>query len=117
MGVSVVTGTLVDEAEAFERLTQAGLHVMKLEVPADDNEAHWHHFDAEFYILAGALQLTDVARGRVVDCPAGSRVILPARTLHAERSDGYTIVLGTSVPPEAFGEPVNRPATELDQTE
>ena len=117
MGVSVAVGTLLDEADAVRRLREAGLHVMKLDVPAVHNEAHWHHFDAEFYILSGSLQLTDAATGNVLDCPPGSCVTVPARSLHAERSGGYSILLGTSVPPEQFGDPVNRPAEDLQKSD
>jgi mannose-6-phosphate isomerase-like protein (cupin superfamily) len=113
MGVSVAADALKSESEAEGALMQAGLHVMRLDVPAVDNDAHWHHFDAQFYILSGSLQLTDVESGRVLEAPAGSRVTVPARTLHAERSAGYSIVLGTSVAAEAFGDPVNRPAETL----
>jgi mannose-6-phosphate isomerase-like protein (cupin superfamily) len=115
MGVSVTREAFQGEDDAVRLLAEAGMHTTKLEVPPDDNALHWHHFDAVFYILSGHLELTDGATGQVLQCPPGSRVDLPARTLHAERSDGYTIVLGTSVPPEQFGEPVNRPAEALKQ--
>ena len=113
MEVSVAVDALGSEAEAEQALARAGMHVMKLDVPAVENDPHWHHFDAEFYILSGSLQLTDVASGRVLDAPARSKVTVPARTLHAERSAGYSIVLGTSVTAEEFGDPVNRPAGTL----
>lgn len=113
MEVSVAVDALGSEAEAEQALARAGMHVMKLDVPAVENDPHWHHFDAEFYILSGSLQLTDVASGRVLDAPARSKVTVPARTLHAERSAGYSIVLGTSVTAEEFGDPVNRPAETL----
>ena len=116
MGVSVTSGAFRSEQEAWRLLQDAGMHTTKLEVPPDDNDLHWHHFDAVFYVLSGHLELTDGASGQVLQCAPGSRVALPARTLHAERSDGYTIVLGTSVPPEQFGDPVNRPAAELNQS-
>ena len=113
MGVSVAVDALGSEAEAEQALAQGGMHVMKLDVPAVENDPHWHHFDAQFYILSGSLQLTDVASGRVLDAPAGSKVTVPARTLHAERSAGYSIVLGTSVAAVEFGDPVNRPSETL----
>jgi len=113
MGVSVAAEALGSEAEAEQGLTRAGMHVMRLEVPAVENDSHWHHFDAEFYILSGALRLTDVESGQVLEASVGSKVTVPARTLHAESSAGYSILLGTSVAAEEFGDPVNRPADTL----
>lgn len=105
------TGT----AEARRHFATVGLdHILELDVPAVDNTAHWHRFDSCFYLTSGELQLTDVASGEVLHCRAGTRVTVPARVLHAEYSpEGYGIFLGTSVPAEAFGDPVNRPPDEL----
>lgn len=103
------------ESKARAQFAQAGLdHVLELDVPPVDNSAHWHHFDAQFYLTAGSLRITDVASGEVLHCEAGTRVSVPARVLHAEYSpEGYSILLGTSVPPEDYGDPVNRLPEEL----
>lgn len=103
------------EAEARAAFARAGLdHVLELDVPPVDNGAHWHHFSSEFYLTAGTLELTDIGTGERMSCGAGTRVIVPARVLHAEYSpDGYSIFLGTSVPPEEYGDPVNRPPEAL----
>ena len=103
------------DATAVEQDMQARqLHTMQLDVPPVDNAAHWHSFDAEFLVVSGHLSLTDVRRQHVHECPPGTRVYVPARSLHAETSDqGYSIVLGTSVPPEEFGDPVDRPPESL----
>lgn len=102
-------------AEALEGFAKAGLdHVLELDVPPVDNTAHWHHFSSQFYLTAGSLTITDIASGEVLHCEAGTRVSVPARVLHAEYSpDGYSILLATSVPPEEYGDPVNRPPEEL----
>ena len=114
MEITVTTDGVRDEQAALSALRDQGLHVMALDVGPVDNESHWHQFDAEFHILSGTLALTDTATGQVHHCEAGSRVKVPARTLHAETShDGYRIALGTSVPAEAFGDPVNRPPQAL----
>ena len=103
------------EAEARAGFAQAGLdHVLELDVPPVDNTAHWHHFSSQFYLTAGSLEITDVASGEVLRCEAGTLVNVPARVLHAEYSpEGYSIFLGTSVPPEEYGDPVNRLPEEL----
>lgn len=103
------------ETEARAAFAQAGLdHVLELDVPPVDNGAHWHHFSSEFYLTAGSLTITDVASGEAMHCEAGTRVTVPARVLHAEHSpEGYSILLGTSVAPEDYGDPVNRPPEAL----
>ena len=114
MNIAVTTDGIRDEQAALSALRDQGLHVMALDVEPVDNDSHWHQFDAEFHILSGTLALTDTATGQVHHCETGSRVRVPARTLHAETShDGYRIALGTSVPAEAFGDPVNRPPQAL----
>ena len=114
MKIAVTTDGIRDEEAALAALREQGLHVIALTVDPVDNESHWHHFDAEFHILSGTLALTEVSTGQVHRCEAGSRVAVPARVLHAETSgDGYRIALGTSVPAEAFGDPVNLPPQAL----
>jgi mannose-6-phosphate isomerase-like protein (cupin superfamily) len=86
----------------------------ELDVPPVDNAPHWHSFDAEFYILSGELTLTDCASGQQFVCSSGDRITVPARSIHSELStSGYRILLGTSVPPDQFGDPVERPAATL----
>ena len=114
MTITVTADGIRDEQAALSALRDVGLHVMALAIEPVDNDSHWHHFDAEFHILSGTLALTDSSTGEVHHCEAGSRIKVPARTLHAETShDGYRIALGTSVAAEEFGDPVNLPPQAL----
>ena len=114
MQITVTTDGIRDEQAALSALRDQGLHVMALDLEPVDNDSHWHHFDAEFHILSGTLAFTDTATGQVHQCKAGSRIKVPARSLHAETShDGYRIALGTSVPAEDFGDPINLPPQGL----
>lgn len=110
MSIAIHHNIKLSEAEATAELQAKGLHTMTLEVEPVQNTAHWHHFDAQFHILSGDLEFTDVAGDVRHVCGAGSLINVPSGLLHAERSEqGYTIVLGTSVPAEEFGDPVNLP--------
>jgi mannose-6-phosphate isomerase-like protein (cupin superfamily) len=114
MPLTVTDDGISDESAALAALGRQGLHVLALDVEPVLNDPHWHHFDAEFHVLSGSLELTDAATGRIHACGPGSRVRVPARALHAEHSPaGYRIALGTSVAPEEFGDPVNRPPETL----
>ena len=117
MTVTVIQDKYESEDQALQAYMHAGLHTMRLDVPPVANESHWHHFDSEFYIVAGQLTLTDIDSGDLLECSAGSSVSVPARSLHAENSEvGYTIVLGTSVPADQFGDPVDLAPETLPQT-
>ena len=99
--------------DAEAEIRDQGLHEMVFEVPAVDNEPHWHDFDAYLYILEGTLQLRDVAAGVIHECSPGMRIDVPAKTVHAEKSDGYTVLLGSTRDPATFDENLNRPPETL----
>ena len=118
MSVSVTPDKYDSSDQALAAFSAAGLHTMNFEVPPVTNEPHWHHFDSEFYIVDGELTLTDAASGEQLECRPGCSVQVPARALHAEKSEsGYTIVLGTSVPANEFGDPVDLPPETLNEKE
>ena len=105
--------TDIDLAYAKAQLSQYAFFT-ELDVPATVNELHWHSFDAEFYITAGDVTLTD-AKGQQQVCGTGTLVKVPQGTLHQEFSaEGYQILFGASVTPDQFGDPVDRPADTLD---
>ncbi|MDH3644838.1 MAG: cupin domain-containing protein [Gammaproteobacteria bacterium] len=113
MTIEVTQPGIESEAAVEAELRDLGLHFLKFEVPAVDNASHWHSFSSVFYVNEGTLLLTDVETGQVHHAGPGSRVSVPERTLHAERSDGYSILLGTSRDPATFEDPVNLAADEL----
>lgn len=114
MSVHVKHNALESYQVAQTELADKYMFCTELDVPPVANAPHWHSFDAEFYILEGDLVLTDGATGQPLSCTRGSRVTVPSQTLHQESSrSGYRILLGTSVPPEQFGDPVDRPAATL----
>lgn len=114
MAIRTEQNSPLDGAALEADMQSRQLYTMQLDVPPVNNAAHWHSFDAEFLVVAGHLSLTDAGSQRVHECPPGTRVWVPAESLHAEQSDqGYAIVLGTSVPPEEFGDPVDRPPETL----
>ena len=110
MSIRITHDAFRTPAEADAGVARAGLLRMELDVAPVENGSHWHDFDAELYVLSGDLDFTDVAEGKTHTCRSGTRIVVPRGALHAERSrGGYRIIFGTSVPPERFGDPVNRP--------
>lgn len=102
-----------DRTEAVAEIQDNQLHVMEFDVPSVDNSVHWHRFDATLYLLEGTLSLTEGATGEVHRVTVGDKVMLPEGTLHAERSEGYTVLLGSSIPAEQFDNPVDLPPEAL----
>ena len=97
--------------DAQAELARSELFAMEFVVPAVASAVHWHRFDAVLYLLEGELQLTDAAADKVLRVTPGCRVTIPEGTLHAERSEGYRVLLGSSIPADQFDDPVDLPAT------
>ena len=109
--IEVQDNYFTSQAVAEEEIDTSALHKSEFTVPPVDGAMHWHRFDAYLYLLDGVLHLTDADAGAVLEIRPGSKVLIPQGTLHAERSDGYRVLLGSSVPPEQFGDPVDIPPT------
>ena len=115
MGIEVTQPGIESNQAVEAELRELGLHFLTLDVPPVENTSHWHSFSSVFYITTGNLQLTDVESGAVLQAGPGSRVSVPAKTLHAEHStEGYSILLGVSRDPATFEDPVNLPPEDLD---
>ncbi|MEM9622245.1 MAG: hypothetical protein AAF993_11380 [Pseudomonadota bacterium] len=115
MSVTTEPGPAISDAHALQQLAERYPFTTTLDVPPVDNDPHWHRFDAEFYILDGDLILTG-ADNTTHYCPTGTKVVVPQGAVHAEKSQGYRIALGTSLQPSEYGDPVDRPVSELADT-
>ena len=100
------------EEQVFDELEINGLHIVEMDVPAVDNEPHWHDFSTWIYILRGELNITDSAQDKTFKATAGCRVDVPERVLHCEQSGGYQIIAGMSEMPSDPAN-VDRPPSEL----
>lgn len=99
-----------------EEISQAGLYLLEMDVPAVSNTSHWHAFSTRFYILAGELRISDILQQKEYVAGPGSRVNVPARVLHSEHSaTGYRIIAGMSVDPASLTGPVDLPPDLLDE--
>ncbi|MFN3230949.1 MAG: hypothetical protein ACE363_02185 [Alphaproteobacteria bacterium] len=114
MGLEI-TNPGAKSAENIEaELTDQGLYFTPLDVPPVENTSHWHDFSSVFYVVSGSAQLTDIESGIVHEIGPGSRVSVPAKALHAEKSqEGYSILLGTTRDPATFEGDVNLPPSDL----
>jgi len=97
-----------------QEIADQGMHLCEMKFPAVDNQSHWHRFSTLIYILDGELHIKDSARAEVLVAGPGSRVSVPERVLHSERSDGYTILAGMTVDPASLGGDVDLHPDLLD---
>ena len=102
------------ETEARAEIERAGLWPLQKDIPAEQNQSHWHAYDAHVYVLDGVVQLTDSATGITHTCDKGTKIVVPARTLHAEAHDGYRALLGLSVDPSQLRQPTQLPPEQLN---
>ena len=107
MKLSVHRDHFNSPAQAYDEIEIAGFYTVEMDVPAVNNESHWHDFSTWIYVLEGELLMTDTAHDRVLFAEPGSRVDVPQRVLHSEESSGYKIIAGMSADPASMTGPVD----------
>jgi mannose-6-phosphate isomerase-like protein (cupin superfamily) len=108
MGFVLTEKHFTTEQEALDEIADRGLCAIAIDVPAEENELHWHDFDAVTFIVDGTARV-EFEDGSVMQCGAGARIEAPARILHREVSPAYRAVFGFSVDPADMTQPVNKP--------
>jgi quercetin dioxygenase-like cupin family protein len=99
------------EQEALDEAESKGLHAYAVDIPAQDNELHWHDFDSVTYIVSGTARV-EFEDGSAMQCGAGARIEAPAGVLHREVSPAYRAVFGLAVDAAEMTQPVNKPPAE-----
>jgi mannose-6-phosphate isomerase-like protein (cupin superfamily) len=108
MGFVLTENHFGTEAEALEEIAERGLHALTIDIPAEDNDLHWHDFDAVLFVLDGIVRV-EFEDGSAMQCGAGARVEAPAGVLHREASPAHRIVFGFGVEPTEMTHPINKP--------
>lgn len=74
--------------------------------PSPGLDVHWHSEDVHAYIMEGETDFLDAESGERLPVTGGDKVIVPARTLHAEGAVKdrvvYILALPVPLPPEEF---------------
>ena len=117
MPITVEHNYFEKEEEAVAEIQAAGLHLAKEELPpSEGTPLHWHEVDVHVYIQAGKFRFQDPATGKVHECVAGTKFVIPPRTLHIEEEHhGYTAIIGLSVPFDQIDDSFVRPPEELER--
>jgi len=105
-------GHFSTEEEALAEIAARGWHPLVLDMPADENELHWHDFETLIYIVSGTLRV-EFEDGSAMEWGAGSRIEAPSKVVHREASPAYRVVFGFSVDPAEITPPLNKPLSQL----
>jgi len=109
MGFVLTENHFTTEEEALAEIAARGFHAIgPVDVPAQENDPHWHEFDSVVYVLDGTARV-EFEDGSAMQCGAGARVEAPAGTVHREASPAHRAVFGISIDPAAMTQPVDKP--------
>jgi len=74
--------------------------------PSEGLHVHWHSDEVHAYIMEGETDFLDAKSGSRTPVKAGDKIVVPAKTLHAEGAVQervvYILALPQPLPPEEF---------------
>ena len=74
--------------------------------PSDGLHVHWHSDEVHAYIMEGETDFLDAESGERTAVRAGDKIVVPAKTLHAEGAVRdrvvYILALPDALPPDEF---------------
>lgn len=74
--------------------------------PSDGLHLHWHSDEVHAYIMEGETDFLDAESGKRTEVKTGDKIVVPARTLHAEGAVKdrvvYILALPDALPADEF---------------
>lgn len=110
----ITAGHFTTEAEAFAEIEAMGWNALARDVViSEDEELHWHDFEAVVFIVSGMLRAAD-EEGVVAEAGPGTRIRTGAGFLHRELCGAaYRVVFGFKNKLSEFTQPINKPPSML----
>lgn len=107
MGIEVQRGFFRSLDDALEDVRKSGTWPTTfVSGPSEGLHVHWHAHDVHAYIMEGETDFLDGPNGPRMPVRAGDKVVIPARTLHAEGAVKdrvvYLLALPEPLPPDEF---------------
>jgi quercetin dioxygenase-like cupin family protein len=105
MTIEVIPSHFTRREQAISEIESDGLFLVDAEISPDKlaPTAHVHAYRVDIYLLEGVLELHEPDTGRTHVLKAGSKAIVPAETLHLERSPAvFRAAVGVSVDPSTL---------------
>lgn len=102
MGIEVRKQVFRHRADVLDDLKATGFWPTTLvSGPSPGREVHWHSHDVHAYVVKGLTSFLDAESGEAHSVGPGDKIVVPARTLHAEGeiADRVVYIIAT---PEAL---------------
>ena len=118
MAIEFYPGFFADRSEVLDDVKSNGTWPTTfVSGPSDGLHLHWHSDEVHAYIMEGETDFLDAESGKRTAVKTGDKVVVPARTLHAEGAVAnrvvYILALPDALPPDEFL--AMRDPEELDQ--
>ena len=113
MGYTISEGHVITEAEALAEIEARGWHgFVRDVVVTEDEELHWHDFDAVLYVMEGTARAA--TPDGMVEAGPGARAEATAGWVHGDiAGTAYRGVFGFSVHPSDMSQPVNKQRVDV----
>ena len=107
MAMNIQKGFFGNQSDVMDDLKASGFWPTTfVSGPSPGLEVHWHSEEVHAYLMEGDTSFLDAASGERTPVSAGDKIVIPARTLHAEGEVidrvVYIIAIPVVVPPEEF---------------
>jgi hypothetical protein len=116
MGYTMTERHFSTKEDALAEIAARGWHAMEYELPAQEDELHWHDYDSVTFVLGGVCRIV-FEDGGVMECGPGGRVDQPAQVIHRSGNSAYRAVFGFSVSLEDMTLPICKPVADLKSRE
>ena len=118
MAIEIYPGFFADRSEVLDDVKSNGTWPTTfVSGPSDGLHLHWHSDEVHAYIMEGETDFLDAESGKRTAVKTGDKIVVPARTLHAEGAVAdrvvYILALPDALPPDEFL--AMRDPEELDQ--
>ncbi len=99
--------------EALAEIADRGWYSLEYELPAREDELHWHDYDSVTFVLGGTCRIV-FKDGSGLECGPGTRIEQPSRVVHRSGNSAYQAVFGFSVRLEDMTSPICKPVADLE---
>lgn len=107
----ITENAFTNEADARAEIAARGWFAMT-KVTSAEAELHWHDFDVVAYVLEGPAS-AELGDGRIMTANTGDKVEAGAGLVHRNVGPDARLLLGFSVDPQQFTQPVAKPVSAL----
>jgi hypothetical protein len=112
MGYNLTRACFSTKDDALAEIAARGWHALEYDLPAQEDELHWHDYDSVTFVLGGICRIV-FEDGSAMECEPGARVEQPARVIHRSGNSAYRAVFGFSVRLEDMSLPICKPVADL----